>query len=497
MTIKRIALLPVLLLITGLIGTAMAQQSNIRAYMNYEKFYAPEQGNYIEANLAVKGSSLTFKKNDNNKFQSKLQVTMIFSRADTVVTFEKYNLFSPELEDTAQIDFNFLDQKRFGLDTGTYNFELRLNDEYANLKNDTAPLTYTTSIHLPFNKDQIEISSLQFIDSYKKTDQQNTFTKNGIEILPYMSNFFPNDVNTLSLYFEIYNTINKIGQDEGFLINYYLESYESSNILDNYAGFKRMKTKPVNVFLHKFDITNLPSGNYNMVVEIKNKKNKQLALKKKFFQRSKPQIKYNKDKLESVNISQSFAEKMSRDSLEKFIPTLEPIANNIELLFIRSDLSKKGLTELQKYFLNFWESEDPLNPEKAWKNYYQQVIEVEKFYSTSIKRGYETDRGRVYLQYGPPNTINERDHKPSSYPYEIWHYNQLTESQWNKKFVFYNPDLVTNDYVLIHSNAIGEEYNPTWKYKLNKRNSITNDRYNTENPDHWGSEAEELYNNPY
>lgn len=497
MAIKRNIFIYVLLLFIGFTGIATGQNSDIRAYMTYEKFYAPEQGNYIEANLAVKGSSLTFRKNDNDKFQSKLQVTMIFSRADTVVTFEKYNLFSPELEDTSEIDFNFVDQKRFQLDTGKYNFELRLSDVYTDFENDTTPLVYNTPIHLQFNKEEIEISSLQFIESYQKTEKQNTFTKNGIEIIPYMSNFFPNDVNSLSLYFEIYNTIKKMGEDEGFLVNYYLESYESSKILDTYAGYKRMKTNPVNVFLHKFDITNLPSGNYNMVVEIKNKKNKQLALKKKFFQRSKPQIKYDKDKLENVDISQSFAEKMSRDSLEKFIPALEPIANNLELMFIRSDLSEKDEKELQKYFLSFWESEDPLKPEKAWKNYYKQVREVEKFYSTSIHRGYETDRGRVYLQYGPPNTINERDHKPSSYPYEIWHYNQLTENQWNKKFVFYNPDLVTNDYELIHSNAIGEEYNPTWKYKLNKRNSITNDRYNTDNPDHWGSEAEELYNNPY
>ena len=493
MTIQKKFFIPILALFIGLTGIAKGQDSDIRAYMTYEKFFAPEQGNYIEANLAVKGSSLTFREKDNDKFQSKLQITMIFKQADTVVTFEKYNLFSPKIEDTSEIDFNFVDQKRFQLDTGAYNFEIRIRDLYK----DTTPLVHNMPLYLRFNNEEIEISSLQFIESYQETDKKNVFTKNGLELIPYMSDFFPNDVDELSLYFEIYNTIEKIGKEEKFLVKYYIESYESSKILEKYADFKRMKTKPVNILLHKFDISNLPSGNYNMVVEIKDRENNQLALKKKFFQRSKPGIDYDMDDLKDININKSFAEDMSRDSLIKYIPALGPIANNIERLFIRSDLSAKELPELQKYFFSFWNSQSPHDPEKAWKDYYKMVREVEKFYSTSIKRGYETDRGRVYLQYGPPNIINERDHKPSSYPYEIWHYDQLTKSQWNKKFVFYNPDLVTNDYLLIHSNAIGEKNNPTWKYKLNKRNSITNDRYNTDNPDHWGSEAEELYNNPY
>jgi len=114
-----------------------------------------------------------------------------------------------------------------------------------------------------------------------------------------------------------------------------------------------------------------------------------------------------------------------------------------------------------------------------------------------IRRGFETDRGRVYLQYGPPNSITSRSHEPSSYPYEIWYYHQLTDAQWNKRFVFYNPDLVTNDYELLHSNAIGENYNQTWKHDLHKRNTMNIDPYNTEDVDRWGSEAERIYNNPY
>lgn len=470
-----------------------AQESDIQAYMNHNTFYSPEKGNYIEVNLAVKGSSLKYKKSKSGKYKSKLQVTMIFSQNDTVQAFEKYNLYSPEIKDTSTIDFNFVDLKRFKLDTGAYDFTLKLKDAYQ----DTAALTYDMPVFMQFNKNNIEMSSVQLVESYKKTKQQNPFSKNGLDIIPYMSHFFPDNVNTLTFYNEIYNTDKILGDSSGYLVNYYLESYESNEIMDQFSGYKRMYALPMNIFINKFDIEELPTGNYNIVIELKDRDNKRIAMKKKFFQRLNPDVNYNMSNLEAVNIEKSFTRDMDRDSLLKYIPTLDPIANNFEKLFIRSELKRKDLASLQKYFLNFWRGEDPMNPEKAWKQYYKNVQQVEKFFATTILHGYETDRGRVYLQYGPPNTINERDHEPSSYPYEIWHYHQLTESQWNKKFVFYNPDLVTNDYELIHSNAIGEAYNPTWKYQLNKRNSITNDPYNTDNPDHWGSEAEELYNNPY
>lgn len=476
-----------------LANSSMAQGSNIQAYMTYSNFFSPKQGNYIETNLAVKGNSLAYKKDEEGKLRSKLTITMIFKKEDSIVSFKKYNLFSPEIKDTSDINFNFVDQKRFSLDTGEYNFELKIMDAYK----DSITRTQEMPISVKFNKNEIEISSIQLVESYDSSKKKTVFNKNGMKIIPYISEFYPQNVKSLTFYSEIYNSDKVLGKDKGYLVNYYLESYESNEIMDQYSGFKRMKGKPVNFFMHKFDISSLPTGNYNLVVELKNRKNKRISIKKKFFQRMNPDVSYDLANLEAVNIEKSFSRKMSKDSLLKYIPTLDPIAGNMDKLFIRSDLEKKSLKTLQKFFLNFWNSQNHISPEKAWVEYYQNVKEVDKFFSTAIDEGYETDRGRVYLQYGAPNTINKRDHQPSSYPYEIWHYQKLTKSQWNKKFVFYNPDLVTNDYKLIHSNAIGETYNPTWKYRINKRNSITNDPYNTQNPDHWGSEAEELYNNPY
>ena len=127
---------------------------------------------------------------------------------------------------------------------------------------------------------------------------------------------------------------------------------------------------------------------------------------------------------------------------------------------------------MQKFFLNFWKSRNPLNPEDAWLKYYQEVKSVNNDFTNFKIPGYLTDRGRVYLQYGPPNTIHSVENASSSYPYQIWHYYKL-KNQSDRKFVFVNTDFATNEYRLEYSNVFGEVTNSEWWDKIEQSNSPT------------------------
>ena len=108
--------------------------------------------------------------------------------------------------------------------------------------------------------------------------------------------------------------------------------------------------------------------------------------------------------------------------------------------------------------------------------------------------GFETDRGRVYLQYGAPNSIITRETSPTEYPYEIWVYDKI-KIYSNRRFVFYNPDLVNNAYRLLHSDMVGELQNYRWQQALSKRNSPNRDidDPNDGNYRHFGGNSRELY----
>jgi hypothetical protein len=126
-------------------------------------------------------------------------------------------------------------------------------------------------------------------------------------------------------------------------------------------------------------------------------------------------------------------------------------------------------------------------------------------------RGYMTERGRVYLQYGPPDQRVLMYNEPSSYPYEIWQYytirgnttnpgtsnqpNNTTQS--NKRFVFANFDLVTNNFVLLHSDARGEVRDDRWQTRLVKRDSQYRDLDKNRTDPQYGGHSNDIFINPH
>ena len=62
--------------------------------------------------------------------------------------------------------------------------------------------------------------------------------------------------------------------------------------------------------------------------------------------------------------------------------------------------------------------------------------------------------------------------------------------------MFYNPDLVSNDFPILHSNLPGELNNPQWKVQLHKRTNQPVDMEEQNNSQHWGGRADDFYNNP-
>ena len=82
----------------------------------------------------------------------------------------------------------------------------------------------------------------------------------------------------------------------------------------------------------------------------------------------------------------------------------------------------------------------------------------------------------------------------SEYPYEIWRYNKIGAFS-NKRFVFYNPDLVNKTYRLLHSDMIGELKNQAWPQELSKRNTRNGgvDNPNSNVIDKWGENSMDDY----
>jgi GWxTD domain-containing protein len=236
----------------------------------------------------------------------------------------------------------------------------------------------------------------------------------------------------------------------------------------------------------------LPSGNYNLVVEARDKENKLIADQRIFIQRSNPSIQASLNELNALNVQRTFVEKLTADSLNEYIKYLRPISSRIEVDYAINVGSAKELLSKQQFFLSFWQKRNQLNPEEEWNKYHLMVKEVNKLFKTQTRKGYATDRGRVWLQYGKPDSRLVYDREPSLYPYELWQYYKLNNRS-NRRFVFTNTDLVSNNFALIHSDAIGEVRDDRWQTRLNKRNNMYQSFDQEKAVDQFGTNLRDAY----
>lgn len=461
---------------------------NLKAYFTYCTFNSPDNGPYIETYLSVIGNSAIYAENENNKIQGSIEVTLVFKQGETVKTFKKYNLLSPELNDTLAPKVNFMDQQRISLPNGKYEFEITLRD----INSEETPFKSTQALDINYPSDTSTISDIELIETLSETKTKSIISKSGYDIIPYTSDFYSEDFGKIAFYAELYNSDKILGENEPFLINSYIESQETGKIVGNYSAFSRETAKPVNVVLNSFTIEKLPSGNYNLVIEARNKINEVIAEKKIFFQRSNPEA---TPLLVSDEYLNSFVDNMSKEQVEEYIKSIEPISSQVEIDYASNQLKGKDEDMMKQYFYNFWSTRNSADPEREWKKYLEQVKITNKLFSSPHKKGYKTDRGRVFLKHGKPNTRSEFVSEPNSYPYEIWHYYKIDEFS-NKKFVFYDPDLGTNEYPLLHSDMIGYFNYPQWRVKLHKRTNQPIDMDTEYQEGHYGSRANDYFNNP-
>jgi GWxTD domain-containing protein len=440
-----------------------SMSSDLQVYYYYSPFYNTEVGNYIETYTTVVGNSAVFKKNENGKYQAVVEVTMLFNQEGTVKEFRKFNLKSPEITDTLSKP-NFIDLQRINLKEGNYNFELKIKDLQSLSSKE---YVFHDIIIISHKTDEVVISGVEFLEKYTPTQQENVLSRNGYDMVPYVADFYPSSLKKFTFYFEIYNTKTVLGADKDFLLKYYIENKNLKMPMNNFALAKKQKSKDLFPILGEFSIEGLESGNYNFVIEVVNNENKIIATKKTFFQRSNPINEVEINNIQDEEIQQSFIGVCTNpDSLVEYIRCLYPIWNAVEGGQAENVINADSIIYLQKFIYGFWAKRNLSNPKGEWEKYKAKVDYVNHKYGMQIKKGYQTDMGRVYLQYGAPNNIQSEPFSGETYPYEIWHYWWASYSMKDVKFVFLNSGSTGKEYLLIHSTAKGEFYEDLWYMKL-------------------------------
>lgn len=486
-----------------LVAASIGHAASIRAELGFAQFVSPSDGPYLETYLLLKGHSLATVETDDGRFYSEVAIIMKVSKGSEVVFQDAYRVKGPLLDEGHMADF--IDQQRIPLKNGSYELDITIQDVHLA---EGGPVRVIQDVTISSKGRAVQVSDIQLVSSFSKTGQTNMLTKAGFDLVPYTSRFYPQMMEELHFYFEVYNTDRKVGKDGEFLLNIFVENADDGSLAGNLRKYFKRNGAEVIPVLHSFPLKHIPSGNYNIVVEARDKNNELLDGRKFFIQRSnRLDVAYldeqeaDTGRTELADLSNTFVAVYNRsEELKHHVRSLVPIATQQEITYINRRVNYNDADMMKRFLYNFWIRRYPDTAGEEWQKYLEQVRKVNQAYSNNLNMGYETDRGRVYLMYGPPDAMTDSYFEPNTYPYEIWHYyrlenRNLNAPQSNRRFVFANMS-GAGEFDLLHSDADNELFNARWHFDLQKRNEPNRDLDEERGRLHHGSRALQYYNNP-
>src|SRR5215203_6726531 len=133
---------------------------------------------------------------------------------------------------------------------------------------------------------------------------------------------------------------------------------------------------------------------------------------------------------------------------------------NTDVAYIITKEEKKAFDKLatdeerENFIENFWRRRDP-NPDteenEYREEYYERIAYANEHYTSGIP-GWKTDRGRIYITFGKPDSVESHPSggsydRPSyegggsttTYPFEIWFYRHLDDVGEGLEIEFVDP----------------------------------------------------------
>lgn len=439
---------------------ALLPAQDLVYYVDVCSFYDQSGKPYLELYLDVDVGSMALEK-EAGSFSGEVGVKIeVFNGAGEVVYDRSLALISPGIADTSSNEKNFgvMDVRRISLDPGKYTLNGYLKDGKAE----------GAKQHMFVREFEMEaqptgfvsMSQVEFIQSFDKTNTEQAHSKHGYDILPLVTNATFLDADKLKFYAEAYHTTRE--SEDVFFINSYITISNSEAKLSGLQKVTRQDVAPLSIIKGEFDISELPSQSYYLHIDLFNKKQEPIAsITRKFFL-SNSRV---ETPISATGIPFDEVFSLTEEELNYYIHTLYLVSTTTEIEFAKS---LETLEQKQNYFINFWSKRKRRpsdSPEKPFLPHKNRIEYANNHYKAAHLEGWRTDRGRIMLTHGPASDIERFPNSTANYPYVIWRYNQI-KTQSNVTFVFYSPNMAIDEYVMIHSNLIGELSNPRWQYDV-------------------------------
>lgn len=170
---------------------------------------------------------------------------------------------------------------------------------------------------------------------------------------------------------------------------------------------------------------------------------------------------------------------------DRFTEMTEPQLDSLylPLVYLMTDEESSiyhglSVTGKRAYLRQFWRRRDPTPAtaaNEAQDDFYRRIDDANRRFregGAAQIPGWRTDRGRIFIKYGPPDEVLQRPQAGSTNPYEVWKYTRARAL----KYVFLDVTQFGN-YALIHTNDRREPSRPNWEALLGPEAVIDVERF--------------------
>ncbi len=367
---------------------------------------------YLEFNCAIPYNELYYKESDGKIFADcEMKIKLLNKeRTDSLLDSLHHQFTIPSFSQAAKEGLIFYVQFGKYIVAGAYDYIITISSA------DNSGIVQGEKI---ITDDDFLMSDILLAKAIFRDTSGGNLTKGNLKIIPEPSKIFGEEAENVFIYYELYN----INPDTTNLTVVYMIDDSTGKTIRKITRVMERKFSCQAINLG-FNIQSLEPGNYIIRVVVYD------SLSGKSIEKS-VDFKIKKKK-EKIVLSEDLP---YYDAIEYFVSAQE-----------------------YKYFLTLEEKGRKMYLKKFWeKHNYNEISQRYEYadghFQEGNKAGSKTDRGRIYIKFGAPDEIDNKQFE-SSQPYEYWQYYNGIE------FIFVDIR-GTQEYTLVWTNARDEKSKPT------------------------------------
>lgn len=444
-----------------------AQGKSVQFFMDVCRFHDTRLSDpTAEIYFSVDGTSVVHKLKQDNKFHAAVNISWFLQRlvngdsigvaGDRIVLDWPENEF-PDDTTSSKLRKHLFHQEYLKLPPGRYLLQTIVSDQNAPSKD--ASVAFRDFEVAPLSDSELQFSDVKWIAYRRKLDDR----MNRQDLLPLVTNDAFINQDSMVFYQEIYNISNEY--DGKFIVR--ARIHQGDNVLYAFENTQARVANQINAFMMSLHgLEKLRSNTYHLQIELLDSRNAPFATYRKKFYIYNSRLDQDFESISVFNSEGDIFNEYEEGQLDYYLASLLWISTQQERDFIRS---LESADQKRNYLLSFWEKRKRYPDQKVaalWRGHLMALDYVNQQFKSNLNEGWRTDRGRVFLKYGIPSDVERYPSGPAGgTPWELWRYDQLG-AQGSVIFVFYDPDLTTGEYPLLHSSKYGELFNPRWQEQL-------------------------------